>query len=50
MNVQDVRKQAEWELAIERFEKAVEKEKARIKAKKRWFPWRFRLINLNKGK
>ena len=44
----DVFQQAVWEVELERFEKAVEEEKKRIRAKKAWFPWRFKIINVNK--
>jgi len=48
INLDDVKKQAQWEIDIERFEEAVKKEKAKIKSKKLRFPWRLRFINLNK--
>lgn len=44
----DIREQAEWELQIEAFEKAVAEEKQRLKNKRHWFPWRISIINLNK--
>lgn len=48
MNKNDIIQQAQWEIYIEAFEKEVAKEKARILNKKAWFPWRIKLINLNK--
>ena len=50
MNVNDIKKQAQWELELETFEKLVEKEKKRIREKKIFFPWRLKLINVNKEK
>lgn len=48
IEMQDVIAQAKWELAIEEFERAVEKEKDRLRNKPRhWFPWRITIINLN---
>lgn len=47
----DIRLQAEWEIFIEEYEAAVAKEKERIlNERKSWFPWRIKLININKGK
>lgn len=48
INWQDVRKQAQWELELEHFERAVAKEKERMRNRKSWFPWRIKLINVNK--
>lgn len=47
MNAEDVKKQALWELEIERFEAAVAKEKERLRSRKSWLPWRIRFINVN---
>jgi len=46
----DVVEQAKWELSIERFEKAVEEAKEKLRKKKSWFPWRIRFINMNEVK
>lgn len=48
INIQDVKKQAEWEIYIEQFEELVEKYKVKLKSRKRLFPWRVKLVNLNK--
>lgn len=45
--IADVIKQAQWEIALECFEQEVEKEKARIRAARAWFPWRIKLVNIN---
>jgi len=37
INVDDIKIQAEWELGIERFEAAVEKEKERLRIHKPWW-------------
>lgn len=42
----DIRKQAQWELRIEVFEAAVAKEKERLLKKKSWFPWRITITKL----
>lgn len=47
----DIRTQAQWELALERYEKRVAEEKEKIlkeASKGRFFPWRIRFINVNK--
>ena len=49
MNKEDIKKQALWEFELEQFERAVQKEKEKLYAKKHFFPWRLRFINLNKG-
>lgn len=37
------------ELREEKFRKAVDKEKERLRhRKKHWFPWRIRIVNINK--
>ena len=48
MNKNDIRKQARWELCFERFEEAVKKEKERLSKKRSLFPWRIKLINVNR--
>lgn len=50
MNLKDVKKQAVWELELEQFEEAVEKEKQKLSQKKCLFPYRIKLINLNERK
>lgn len=44
MGISDVMKQAQWELDLEEFEAAVEKEKERLRTHIPWharlFPWR----------
>jgi len=52
INHEDVVKQARWELSIELFEEAVRQEKERMKsrAKRSWFPWRIKLLNVNEVK
>lgn len=50
MNVEDIRKQAQWEIDIELFENAVLKEKKRLLEKKSFFPWRIKITNVNKEK
>ena len=50
MNIEDVKKQAQWEIDIENFEILVAKEKVRLQEKKTVFPWRIKLINVNKEK
>lgn len=43
MNIDDVEKQAQWELSIERFEEAVAKRKQQLRQHRPWwsrvFPW-----------
>lgn len=46
----DVKRQAEWELFIERFEEAVKIEKEKLRNRRHWFPWRIRIINVNEVK
>lgn len=49
--IDDVKKQAQWEIDLENFEKAVEQEKDRLRNPKRhWFPWRITITNLNRRK
>lgn len=53
INMDDVRAQAQWELDILYFDSLVKAEKERIieeRNRKSWFPWRIRLINVNKEK
>jgi len=50
INRDDVVAQAKWELAIEMFEQAVEREKERLRNKRSWFPWRIKFININEAK
>lgn len=51
MKLSDIKLQAEWELFIEEYEEAVAREKKDIlRKRKSWFPWRVKLININKGK
>ena len=50
MNIEDIKKQAQWEIDIENFEILVAKEKVRLQEKKVVFPWRIKLINVNKEK
>ena len=47
MNTEDIKAQALWEIQLEDFELLVRKEKARLREKREWFPWRLKLINLN---
>lgn len=50
MNVQDAIEQAQWEINLENFEQLVVKQKKILREKKVAFPWRLKLINLNKEK
>lgn len=50
MSVQDAREQAQWEINLENFEQLVAREKVRLREKKVVFPWRLKLVNLNKEK
>ena len=50
MNVEDIRKQAQWEIDLETFEELVAKEKVRLLKKKSIFPWRINITNVNKEK
>ena len=49
-NAEDIRKQAQWEIELETFEKLVEIEKKRLREKKSIFPWRFKIVNIDKEK
>jgi len=45
-----VKRQALQEIAQEKYRKLVAEKKAELLAKpKHWFPWRIRIVNLNKG-
>lgn len=50
MNVQDIKIQAQWEIDLDAFEKAVTKEKGRLLEKRSVFPWRINITNINKEK
>lgn len=50
INTEDIKKQAKWEIEIETFERLVEIEKRRLLEKKSIFPWRIKLINVDKEK
>ena len=50
MNVQDAKVQAQWELNLEEFEQEVVRQKVILREKKVIFPWRIKLVNLNKEK
>jgi len=50
MNIQDIKIQAQWEIDLGSFEKAVAKEKKRLLEKKSLFPWRISITNVNKEK
>jgi len=43
-----IKEQAEKELEEEAFRASVDKYKLKLKEKKRWFPYRVQIINLNK--
>jgi hypothetical protein len=50
MNIDDIKKQAQWELDIEQFELEVAKAKKKLQEKKSFFPWRVKIINVNGDK
>lgn len=50
MNTKDIKEQALWEIEVEQFELEVVKMKKKLQEKRVVFPWRIKLINVNKVK